>query len=194
MLRRTHVLPFTDEAGGRITVRYLTDPDGLGIEAYADRPRETWGRDGRQIAMATEPLDVSDLMREATSASWTGVPRDTVVGHVHLHVGDLARAADFYHEALGLDRTVWSYPGALFLSAGGYHHHLGTNTWSGDASPPDGEEAQLLEWTLLVPDTDSVEAVACSLEAAGFNAVLDDGDCRTRDPWGTGLRIATSRP
>ena len=114
---------------------YLTDPDGLGIEVYADRPRRAWGREGRQLVMATEPLDVEDLVRAAGSARWSGIPAGTVIGHVHLFVGDLEAAAAFYHVGLGFDKVVWSDPGALFLSAGGYHHHLGTNTWATGAAP-----------------------------------------------------------
>ncbi len=103
---------------------YLSDPDGLGIEVYADRPRGQWRHENRQLAMATEPLDLQDLVTAAGGAPWTGMPAGTVIGHVHLYVGDIGAAAAFYHDGLGLDKVVWSYPGALFLSAGGYHHHL----------------------------------------------------------------------
>src|SRR6185503_1047975 len=89
---------------------YLQDPDNLGIEVYADRPRGTWRRVGRQLMMATDPLDVRGLERAAGAAAWTGMPSGTVIGHVHLHVGDLAAASDFFVEALGLDATVWNYP------------------------------------------------------------------------------------
>lgn len=172
---------------------YLSDPDGLGIEVYADRPREVWDADGRQFAMTTDPLDVDDLLRETDAETWTGVPPDTVVGHVHLHVGDLAQAAAFYHEALGLDKTVWRYPGALFLSAGGYHHHLGTNTWATGTAPPDADDAQLLEWSLVVPAQEDVAATAQSLDKAGYALTHDDDACRVEDPWGTPLRI-THKP
>ncbi len=172
---------------------YLSDPDGLGIEVYADRPRERWRRDADgQIAMATNPLDVQRLVEAAGAAPWTGMPAGTVVGHVHLHVGDLDRAAAFYHQALGLDKVVWSYPGALFLSAGGYHHHLGTNTWAGDVPPAGEDDARLLEWTLVVPGADDVEAVARSLEAAGYPASRDERGVRTTDPWGTALRVTAA--
>ena len=116
---------------------YLQDPDNLGIEVYADRPRSTWRRVGRELMMATDPLDVRGLERAAGATTWTGMPPGTVIGHVHLHVGDLAIASDFFGDALGLDTTVWDYPGALFFAARGYHHHLGTNIWAGrDAQPP----------------------------------------------------------
>lgn len=108
--------------------------------------------------------------------------------HVHLNVGDLALPSRFYSEALGFDRTVWSYPGALFLAAGVYHHHLGTNLWAGTgARPPGDDEAQLLEWSLTLPDAASLRAAAESLTQAGFAAELVGDAMRTRDPWGTAL-------
>jgi catechol 2,3-dioxygenase len=129
---------------------YLWDPDGLGIEVYADRPRETWRGQGPELAMTSDPLDLESVIAAGGGEPWTGTPVGTTVGHVHLHVGRLDQAEAFYHRALGFDKTVWSYPGALFMSAGGYHHHLGTNVWS--AGPgPSRDEAQLLEWELLVP-------------------------------------------
>jgi catechol 2,3-dioxygenase len=105
---------------------YLKDPDGLGIEVYADRPAEEWEYHRGQLRMGTRPLDLGALVSDAGPGEWEGFPHDTRMGHLHLHVADLDRAAEFYEEALGLSRTVWNYPGALFLAAGGYHHHLGT--------------------------------------------------------------------
>jgi catechol 2,3-dioxygenase len=169
---------------------YLHDPDGLGIEVYADRPRDTWKASGRELRMDTTPMDLRGVMAAAQGEPWTGMPAGTVVGHVHLHVGALDRAAEFYHAALGLDAVVWGYPGALFLSAGGYHHHLGLNTWAGPGARPPGEdEARLLEWELVVPAAADAQAAARSLAAAGF-ATLDDG--RVDDPWGTTLRIVAA--
>lgn len=170
---------------------YLTDPDGLGIEVYADRPRAAWRTVGGQIAMATRPLDVQDLLRAAGGTRWTGVPEGTRVGHVHLHVGDLGAAEAFYHNALGLEKTLTGFPGALFLSAGGYHHHLGLNTWS--AGPPAAEgDARLLEWTLLVPSPTGVDAVGHRMEAAGYAVARDADAAVVADPWGTRLRVAVA--
>jgi catechol 2,3-dioxygenase len=173
---------------------YMNDPDGLGIEVYADRPRSAWRRVGRELMMATDPVDIAGLVAEAGGESWTGMPAGTVIGHVHLHVGDLDRAAAFYSDALGLDRTAWSYPGALFLGAGGYHHHLGTNTWAGpDARPAEEGDARLLEWTIELPDTAGVEAVRRSLIDAGHAAAdASHGGVVTRDPWGIRLRVTTA--
>lgn len=173
---------------------YLRDPDGLGIEVYADRPRESWQHDGRQLVMATDPLDVDDLVAAAAGEPWTGMPPDTVMGHVHLHVGELARAEAFYHQALGFDKVVWSYPGALFLSAGGYHHHLGLNTWARGARLAGDDDARLLEWELVLPDAETVSAAAISLEAAGFQPEGAPEGVTVRDPWGTGLRLRTDVP
>jgi catechol 2,3-dioxygenase len=171
---------------------YLQDPDGLGIEVYADRPRDAWRRVGRQLMMATDPVDVAGLVRSAGDAPWTGMPAGTTMGHVHLHVGDLARASAFYSEALGFDRIVWSYPGALFLSAGGYHHHLGTNTWTGpSATTATEDEAQLLEWTIVLPSAADVDAAAASLATAGHVAERDGDDLVARDPWGTQVRVVS---
>ena len=174
---------------------YLHDPDNLGIEIYADRPREDWRRIGRELMMATDPLDVDGLIREAGDAPWAGMPSGTVMGHVHLRVGDLTRGSAFYSGALGFDRMVWQYPGALFLAAGGYHHHLGTNTWAGeDAVPPGGDEAQLQEWTIELPDVAAIEAAGESLTREGHPAERDDqGSLVTRDPWGTQVRLRAVR-
>jgi catechol 2,3-dioxygenase len=167
---------------------YLQDPDNLGIEVYADRPRRTWMRVGRELMMATDPLDINSLVA-AADAPWTGVPAGTTIGHVHLHVGDIGQASAFYSESVGFDRIVWSYPGALFLSAGGYHHHLGTNTWAGRAPSPAPDEAQLLQWTVRIPDDATRMALAESLTRAGHAARVNDTGLEIQDPWGTQIRF-----
>jgi catechol 2,3-dioxygenase len=168
---------------------YLTDPDGLGIEVYADRPRSGWRHEDGQLVMTTVPLDVDDLLKSTGDGRWSGMPAGTVVGHVHLFVGDLERAAAFYHVGLGLDKTVWNYPGALFLSAGGYHHHVGTNTWAAGAAPAGPGDARLLEWELVVPTRDTVEAALANLERAGAEVERGGGQGVARDPWGTTVRV-----
>lgn len=167
---------------------YLWDPDGLGIEVYADRPRTSWQHRGRELAMTTDPLDVDSVIAAARGESWDGMPPGTTVGHVHLHVGSLEEAEAFYHRALGFDRTVWSYPGALFLAAGGYHHHLGTNVWAPGPSPND-TDAQLLEWELLVPSNEEVAAAESSLRTAGYSVEQTPRGVLAADPWGTRLRL-----
>ena len=167
---------------------YLADPDALGIEVYADRPRHTWQFRGSELSMTTDPLDLRSVIAAGAGEAWQGAPAGTTVGHVHLHVGRLDAAEAFYHGAIGFDKTVWSYPGALFLAAGGYHHHLGTNVWApGPSAAPDA--ARLLEWELVVPSPGDVDAVARSLHDAGFAADEANEGALSRDPWGTELRI-----
>lgn len=169
---------------------YLTDPDGLGVEVYADRPRSAWSVEAGELVMATDPLDVAGLIAAAGGTAWTGIPSGTTVGHVHLHVGDLEAAARFYHHGLGLDAVVRSYPGALFLSAGGYHHHLGLNTWAGaGAAPAAPGDARLLEWTIELPSADAADAAAESLEKSGHEVERSPSGHRALDPWGTALRL-----
>lgn len=168
---------------------YLQDPDGLGIEVYADRPRSTWQHRNRELTMVTEPLDIGGLVRAGGEAPWAGMPEGTAIGHVHLHVGDLDGAQAFYHEALGLDRVVWSYPGALFLSAGGYHHHLGVNTWAAQAAPSGEGDARLLEWEMVLPAEADVAEAAASLSSAGHPVERAADGAVVRDPWGTSLRL-----
>ena len=167
---------------------YLWDADGLGIEVYADRPRDAWQANGRELAMATERLDVPSVMDAAGSSTWHGMPAGTTMGHMHLSVGDLNAARSFYHHGLGLDTTVWSYPGALFLSAGGYHHHLGTNTWAMGARAPFESDARLLEWELVLPTQSDAEAAVSSMRAAGYDAA----EGVMTDPWGTALRLTAA--
>jgi catechol 2,3-dioxygenase len=171
---------------------YLQDPDNLGIEVYADRPRSTWRHEGRQLVMATEPLDVRDLVHAAGGEPWTGMTAGTTIGHVHLHVGDIDRASAFYHAALGLDKVVWSYPGALFMSAGGYHHHLGTNTWATGAPSAADDDARLLDWELVVPRATDAQAAARSVEAGGYRVERDGESWLAADPWGTRLRLVSA--
>jgi catechol 2,3-dioxygenase len=168
---------------------YLTDPDGLGIEVYADRPRDSWRIVNGQLEMATKPLDVSSVSAAAGGRKWDGLPARTVIGHVHFYVGDIDRASAFYHTGLGLDKIVWNYPGALFMSAGGYHHHVGTNTWAAGAPPASDDDARLLEWELLVPDSAAVQSAAASIATAGY-PISHDGDALVAsDDWGIRLRL-----
>jgi catechol 2,3-dioxygenase len=167
---------------------YLTDPDGLGIEVYADRPRDQWqARDG-ELAMAVDPLDLRSVTTAGGDRPWNGVPAGTRMGHLHLHVGSLPEAEAFYHRGLGLDKMVWTYPGALFLAAGGYHHHLGTNTWAPGPSAAENE-ARLLEWELVVPSPEAASAAARSLGDAGYECRETERGWTAADPWGTRLGI-----
>ena len=175
---------------------YLSDPDGLGIEVYADRPRETWQYVDRQLVMDTRPLDVDEpARRRRARANGPGCRTQTVIGHVHLHVADLGACRGVLPRGLGFDKTVWSYPGRLFMSAGGLpppsrHEHMG-----GGAMPATAEQdARLLEWELVVP-TAADAARRTGQRGRGTGAVVDprtDGGV-VRDPWGTAVHVRAAR-
>jgi catechol 2,3-dioxygenase len=116
---------------------YLSDPDGLGIEIYADRPRERWerGEGGRGVHMFTAPLDLDDLLAQGPSESSAQIAPGSGIGHVHLKVADVPRAEAFYRDELGFEQMA-KLPSAAFLAAGGYHHHIGLNSWQSAGSPP----------------------------------------------------------
>jgi catechol 2,3-dioxygenase len=166
---------------------YLQDPEGNGIEIYRDRPREEWRRNGDELAMATLPLDIESILGELDSSEGqaNGMPRGTTMGHVHLQVADIPAAERFYNRALGLDVTVRSYPGALFLSAGGYHHHIGLNTWQSEGAPPPPEGSLGLDrYELELPSAAERDSAADRLADEGAEPQrLDEGVLAT-DPSG----------
>jgi len=176
---------------------YLLDPDRNGLELYADRPRDQWPLEDDQIAMGTDPLDLEGLLREADRdpAPWAGIDPRTDIGHVHLHVSDLAKAEAFYAGMLGMEVTQRSYPGASFLSAGGYHHHLGLNTWAGVGAPaPPHDATGLVSYAFLLPDRESWQALISRLEQAGIalesSPEYDDASSAlVRDPDGNGVEL-----
>jgi catechol 2,3-dioxygenase len=171
---------------------YLGDPEGNGIEIYRDRPRDEWRRDGDELRMATLPLDLDDLLGESAGRPVDGEPlaARTGMGHVHLNVADLADGERFYADLLGLDVTARGYPGALFLSAGGYHHHLGLNTWRGEgAPPPPAGSLGLRSFELTLPTAAALEQVVERLREGGAD-VAADGDATTvRDPFENRLSL-----
>jgi catechol 2,3-dioxygenase len=143
---------------------YLDDPDGLGLEIYRDRPRQTWRRHGDEIVMGTEPLDIEALAREpGADRSWSGLDAGTVIGHVHLQVPRLDAAESFYCGEIGFTPMLRRYPGALFVAAGGYHHHVGLNTWAGvGVPPPPANAVGLRRFTIQSPDIAPGEALDAS--------------------------------
>ena len=177
---------------------YLSDPDGNGIEIYRDRARSEWRRVGDQLQMATLGLDLDSLLGELRGASElpASAPAGTRIGHVHLQVADLARAEAFYHGLLGFDVMVRGYPGALFVSAGGYHHHIGLNTWhSAGAAPPPAGSVGLRSFTIHLPDHDALESVLARIEAAGVPVSPGPSGVLVRDPFANGVVLtADGRP
>jgi catechol 2,3-dioxygenase len=167
---------------------YLSDPDGNGIELYRDRPRDEWRYPGGQLQMATLPLDLRGLADElgAVTEPQTSVPADTTIGHTHLQVADIADAEAFYHGVLGFDVTARGYPGALFVSAGGYHHHIGLNTWhSAGAGPAAPGSVGMRSFEIVVPDQGELGRVAERIHDAGHELVTESHDrVAVRDPSG----------
>lgn len=147
---------------------YTADPDGNGLEFYADRPRSRWRRSGRYYRMVTEPLDLTDLLDACNDGRSQEIPGGTDIGHIHLQVADLEAARHFYHNLLGFDITQADFPGALFLSAGGYHHHIGVNTWAGNGAGPAPENAVgLASFAVRIPSGKAYQAVRARLESSG---------------------------
>ena len=163
---------------------YLEDPDGIGIEIYSDR-------EAVQVeAMGTEGLDVEDLLQHATNVSWEGVPERTVMGHVHLKVSDLEESIEFYRDVIGLQLMMQQGESAAFMATGGYHHHMGLNTWEsqGGSAPP--EEATGIEYVLIsVPDQDSLDSIINAAREVARVEKSEEGDFIVRDPSGIALRF-----
>ncbi len=192
------------EAGWRLTgasdhlvseALYLNDPEGNGIEIYRDRPREEWRYDGGQLQMATLPLDVDSLLAEleGSDSSDAGMPAGTRIGHTHLNVADIAASEDFYVRGLGFDPTVRGYPGALFVSAGGYHHHLGLNTWAGAGAPPPPPGTRGLDlFEVVLPDADALARTEKRIGSRDVVAERREEGLVAIDP--SGNRVLLSAP
>ena len=169
---------------------YLADPEGNGIELYRDRPREEWPSADGVLQMDTLPLDLQSLLTEVGEEEPDpGMTVGTTLGHVHLQVADLVAAERFWAGAVGFDVTVRGYPGALFVSAGGYHHHVGLNTWAGVGAPPPPSGARgLVRFEVVLPDEASVEEAAARLEAVATVERVDGGVLSV-DPSGNAVLI-----
>lgn len=175
---------------------YLSDPEGNGVELYADRPRAQWlWRDG-QVAMTTSPLDLDNLLSTvAGESATTQPPAQLDLGHIHLRVADLARAERFYSEFLGLEVTQRSYAGALFFAAGGYHHHIGVNVWAGKAGPPPGSVG-LISYRLEVPVPEVLYCLRHRAPLLGYETRFEPGDrplLQVRDPNGNWLEVQPTK-
>jgi catechol 2,3-dioxygenase len=170
---------------------YLNDPDGNGLELYRDRPRNEWPMDGDLVQMENAPINFDEFFADAEREGkpWTGMPTGTTLGHMHLKIGNDKDAQAFYTDVVGFSVMAY-YPSAVFVSAGGYHHHLGLNMWeSRGAGAPPADSVGLQEWSIVVPDANALNAAAERLTNAG--ALIERGDdfALFADPWGTRARI-----
>ncbi len=164
---------------------YLSDPDGNGIEIYRDRPRDEWQILNDTIQIATQPLDIHDVLGELNGQpfTWEGLHSETRMGHIHLHVSNLEEALAFYTQVLGFDLVTRYGAAAAFVSAGGYHHHIGLNTWAGAGAPPPPADAVGLNWyTILLPDEAALEETAVRLKNTGVYSERKEDGLFLRDP------------
>ena len=171
---------------------YFTDPEGNGVELYTDRPRDTWVRKGGEIQMDTAFLDPNEyLRRHLTQEVFDAGPAEAgQVGHVHLQVGDVATARAFYVDALGFEATQSAYPGALFASAGGYHHHIAMNVWNSRGVGPRAASLGLGDVSVTVPAASELEALTARLRARSIPFAGDGRSVHVDDPWGTRVTVA----
>ncbi len=169
---------------------YLADPDGNGIEVYRDRPRAQWPMSNGELQMVTEPLDAQGLLALAPDDGGWAMPAGAAMGHVHLHVASISQAQTFYCDVLGFDLVQRYGPSALFVSAGGYHHHIGLNTWAGVGAPPaPAGSAGLRHFTVVVPDEASLSSLVARVQQAGIALAPQDGGWLLQDPSGNGIRL-----
>lgn len=165
---------------------YFHDPEGNGVELYVDRPRDQWKWQNGQVEIATLYIDPEEFIKENTTPQST--PVQTMVGHVHLKVGDIPTAKNFYVNVLGFDITA-EMPTALFVSAGGYHHHLGMNTWESLGSGKRTETLGLGRFTILLGKEEAVQNLVSRLNDAHINVEKQENSFVTQDPWGNIITI-----
>lgn len=170
---------------------YLSDPDGNGLEMYRDRPRATWQWSKGTVQMATDPVDIQGLIYDAQhdGKQWQGLPEGTHIGHIHLQVGNIQQAEHFYHDIMGFDITA-HMASATFLSAGGYHHHIGANIWqSRNAKPTPETSAGLQTFVIALANQDALQALKERLAAHNVPLQELDGDVLIHDPWQNKIRL-----
>ena len=167
---------------------YITDPDGNGIEIYRDRPSSEWTWSNGEVSMASDPLNGESLLAESDS-EWRGLPADTIMGHIHLHVSDLQKAEEFYMKGLGFT-IVSHYPQAIFIATGGYHHHIALNTWQGVGAPTPKKNSVGLNWyTLVFPSEEARGKVIEQLREIGASVQVENDLFVTVDPSGNKIQL-----
>ena len=179
---------------------YLSDPDGHGIEIYRDRPRPEWVDEQGNFKLTTDPLDIDGLLgmvKNETTFTWQSIHPETIMGHIHLHVANLQAAKNFYLTVLGFDLMA-EMGSAAFISAGGYHHHIGMNLWAGvNIPPPPADSLRLIAYTIMVPDVDEmgnsvIMQLSTRLDQAGISYAELSTGLEVADPSGNVIRIKTA--
>jgi catechol 2,3-dioxygenase len=173
---------------------YLSDPDGHGIEVYRDRRRDEWIYEGGRLRITTEPFDADGVLGELQEVdpTWRGAPPKTTVGHMHLHVSDLRSTERFYVDVLGFELIARYGPSAMFVSAGGYHHHIGLNTWAGVGAPRPPSNSLRLQWyEIRLPETAALNEVMARVQAANIPYLEEDSGFSVDDPSGNKVCFTT---
>ncbi|MCA1029674.1 VOC family protein [Bacillus timonensis] len=169
---------------------YLADPDGNGIEVYADTPTSTWRWEDDRLALQSEPLDIEELLQVAKGQQWNGLPTDTIMGHIHLHVANLDEVDKFYQQGLGFTLVSQLSKQAHFYATGNYHHHIGVNVWNGVGAPkPSENSVGLVYYDVVFPSEQKREKMINNLKALGYPVREDAQQHFTEDPSGNVIRL-----
>jgi len=169
---------------------YLADPDGNGIEVAVDTDPSTWKDKRGQFDFSKNgPMDVESVIAAANGEKWNGIPEETIIGHIHLHVSDLEKTKEFYRDGLGFQVTI-DFPEGVFFSTGGYHHHIGTNIWHGKNAPkPELNSVGMLFYTLVTPNEETRKSMVEKLETMGYRVTEEQGELFTEDPSGNRILL-----
>ncbi|GAE37178.1 VOC family protein [Halalkalibacter akibai] len=169
---------------------YFSDPDGNGIEIYVDRGASEWIWKNGEVAMTVDPLNFPDLLSVANQQSWKGLPAETVMGHIHLHVSDMNSTEEFYTKGLGFEVVSRFGSQALFISDGNYHHHIGLNTWNGVGAPtPPANSVGLESFTLMISSVEKKNKMITQLKEIGASVTEENGFTMVTDPSGNRIRL-----
>lgn len=169
---------------------YLNDPDGNGIEIYVDRDASVWQWSNGEVSMTTDPVDFDDLLKESIDPVWNGLPKETVMGHIHLQVNDLAKNKEFYVDGLGFDVVSRYGREALFLSDSNYHHHIALNTWSGtQIKHAEKTETGIESYSIVFPSEEKRQETVASLRELGISVMEEENEVTVFDPSDIKLKL-----
>lgn len=169
---------------------YLNDPDGNGIEIYVDREASVWQWSNGEVTMTTDPVDFDDLLKESVNPVWNGLPKETVIGHIHLQVNDLAKNKEFYVDGLGFDVVSRYGREALFLSDSNYHHHIALNTWSGtQIKHAEKTETGIESYSIVFPSEEKRQETVASLRELGIPVMEEENEVTVFDPSDIKLKL-----
>ncbi|NIK11387.1 VOC family protein [Alkalibacillus almallahensis] len=169
---------------------YFSDPDGNGIEVYADRDPSEWNWQNGQVDMAVDPIDAGEILKHASDSGWQGLPANTTMGHIHLHVAELNQTKQFYTDGLGMEVVCRLGDQALFIADGHYHHHIGINVWNGVGAPPTADDSPgLKSYTIQLGSDEQKQTVLKQLDNINADMTEENGEAVATDPSGNRIRL-----